>query len=101
MEYKEHYVEWNDDKVGHFWDFQNNYEPFQDNWFTKLAGDGILGFIEKYIDIKGNVLDYGAGKGFLSVMLANKYPINHYSCDFSEEAIKYNNNLLVHDKNTQ
>lgn len=99
MEFKRHNVEWTDEKVGRFWDFLNNYNPFQDEWFTKQVGDAILTFVCKYCKINGKILDYGAGKGYLSQLLSREYPVNLWGCDFSEEAVKYNNTLLKNEKN--
>lgn len=98
MEFKRHNITWTDEKVGYFWNFLNNYKPFQNEWFTNQVGDGILKFVSKYSDIKGEVLDYSAGKGFLSLILAKNYAVSLWGCDFSEEAVKYNYDILKNEK---
>lgn len=87
MEFKEHEIEWNDQKVKRFWDFYNNYQAFEDHWFSKTFGSAIIKFAGKYISWKGKVLDYGIGKGHLAThILANK-SIELRAVDFSSETV--------------
>ena len=89
IDYNPHLLEWTDEKVSRFWDFYNNYEPYKGSWFTELTGGAILKFINKKFKIKGKVLDYGTGKGFLLEHLINKYlGIDIYACDFTESLAK-------------
>ena len=84
-EYKPHFLEWTDEKVARFWNFRNNYRPYDDTWFTKSSGAAILKYVNKHTAIKGKVLDYGTGKGFLLDHLLNmKVPIELYACDFTD-----------------
>lgn len=88
MEYHLHQVNWNDEKVKRFWDFYNNYEAFEDLWFSKMVGKQIIDFVNKYHKIKGNVLDYGIGKGHLSSYLMENDAIDLFACDFSGDTVK-------------
>jgi ubiquinone/menaquinone biosynthesis C-methylase UbiE len=82
--YEPHDLEWTNEKVDRFWNFYNNYKPFDDQWFTKNAGDAVINFAKKYHSISGRVLDYGTGKGFMLEHLINKYKdIELYACDFT------------------
>jgi SAM-dependent methyltransferase len=87
MEYKVHEIEWNDEKVKRFWDFYNNYQAFEDHWFSKAFGSAIVKFVSKYIPLKGKVLDYGIGKGHLAPHLLAKPNIELRAIDFSKETV--------------
>jgi ubiquinone/menaquinone biosynthesis C-methylase UbiE len=88
MEYKIHPVEWTDEKVARFWNFQNQYEPFENVWFTKQVGAGIVNLINSKIKISGKILDYGTGKGHLVKHLLELQSGDVYGFDFSEESIR-------------
>src|SRR5579875_3749687 len=94
MEYKVHELEWNDDKVKRFWDFYNNYPAFEDLWFSKAVGKGIINFVQRFCKIEGKVLDYGIGKGHFAAYLLQKKNIEVFACDFSQETVNNNNNQL-------
>lgn len=98
MEYKIHEVEWTDEKVSRFWDFQNKYQPFEETWFTKQAGRGIINFTKKYIDLKGVILDYGTGKGHLIKPLLEIDSAFIYGFDFSPESIQTVNDKYKNEK---
>lgn len=89
MEYKPHTLEWTDEKVARFWNYYNHYAPYDGTWFTEVAGGLVLQFVSRHIPIRGRILDYGTGKGFLLKHLAAKYPnIEFYACDFTEDVAK-------------
>lgn len=88
MSFELHEVEWSDEKVARFWDFQNQYKPFEDTWFTKQVGSGIINFISKHVKIKGTVLDYGTGKGHLVEHILNLNSGEVFGFDFSQESKK-------------
>lgn len=84
IDYKPHLLEWTDEKVSRFWNFHNNYTPYEGTWFTEMVGDALLKLINKHFKIKGKILDYGTGKGFLIEHLLDKYSqIEVYGCDFT------------------
>src|SRR5262245_32694044 len=99
-EYEPHLLEWTDEKVARFWNFRNNYKPYDDTWFTQQAGDAILKMAGKHLTSKEKILDYGTGKGFLVQHLLKVYPESQiYACDFTDSLatevdIKYRNNNL-------
>ena len=99
MEYKVHEVKWTDDKVKRFWDFYNNYPAFNNAWFSKAVGKGIIAFVEKYFKIGGNVLDYGIGKGHFSNYLLDNKNLRIKACDFSLETVNNINNQFKDNPN--
>ncbi len=88
-EYKPHLLEWTDEKVARFWNFRNNYKPYDETWFTEQAGNAVLKFVNKHHPLKGRILDYGTGKGFLVQYLLEGYPhAEIYACDFTDSIAK-------------
>jgi len=92
MDYNPHHVKWTDEKVERFWNFQVSYIPFEDSWFTKLVGSGIINFSQKYLPNFANILDYGTGKGYLIRNLLDMKNCVVMGCDFSKDAIEHVNN---------
>ena len=99
MTHEQHLVEWNDEKIGRFWDYYSNCDAFNDTWFTKQAGKAILNFVKRHVIIRGDVLDYGAGKGFLSAILVKYSSVMLSACDFSGQVTAFNNRLLQYSSN--
>lgn len=87
MEFKVHEIEWNDEKVKRFWDFYNNYQAFEDHWFSKAFGGAIVKFVGKFVSLKGKVLDYGIGKGHLAPHLLANRNLELRAVDFSKETV--------------
>jgi SAM-dependent methyltransferase len=87
MEFSVHKTDWSEEKVKNFWNFHNNYPPFEDLWFSKQVGREIIRWTQKFVDIKGSVLDYGIGKGHLTGYLMEKKGIDIYGCDFSDDTV--------------
>jgi SAM-dependent methyltransferase len=95
MNYKAHDVIWTDEKVAQFWEYENNGRKNQENWFTLQLNDAIWNFTKKYIYKKAKILDYGAGKGFLSEYISNRLGEGHIDCaDFSEAGLENIRSLL-------
>ena len=87
MEYKIHEAEWTDEKVKKFWDFYNTNPAFENHWFSKAVGKGIIGLVSKYLPMNGKVLDYGTGKGHFTGYLLENKKLDVLSCDFSQETV--------------
>ncbi|MFZ1527349.1 MAG: class I SAM-dependent methyltransferase [Ferruginibacter sp.] len=95
--YISHNLEWTDEKVARFWNFRNSFKPYDSTWFTKQAGGALLNFINKKVSLKGKVLDYGTGKGFLVKRILDDFPdLFVYACDFTESLVTETN---VQNKN--
>jgi 2-polyprenyl-3-methyl-5-hydroxy-6-metoxy-1,4-benzoquinol methylase len=92
MEYKVHDVIWTSEKIGRFWDYENNERKISP-WFTMLVGDGIWNFTKKFIPVNAKILDYGAGQGFLSEHIlkqTNKQKAHTIDCsEFSVAGLKH------------
>ena len=87
-EYKPHLLDWTDEKVARFWNFRNNYKPYDATWFTLQAGYGVLKLANKQHALKGKILDYGTGKGYLIGHLLENYPATElYACDFTDSLV--------------
>ncbi|HUQ66133.1 MAG TPA: methyltransferase domain-containing protein [Flavitalea sp.] len=99
MEFKIHEVQWTDAKVKRFWDFFNNYRSFENLWFSKTVGKGIIRLVNTYFPLKGKVLDYGIGKGHFTEYLLKNKSLELYACDFSLETVTNINNLFKDETN--
>lgn len=77
-------LDWSEAQVKSFWDFESIYD---EKYFTYHYGDKIVELIEPYISGQKSILDYGAGKGFLSAqLLANGYQTATF--DLSDESCR-------------
>ena len=100
MEYKPHLLEWTNEKVSRFWNFRNNNAIYDGTWFTETAGDAVLKFVNKQSKLKGKILDYGTGKGFLLQHLLDNYPkVQLYACDFTDGIVTQANENFGNYKN--
>jgi len=75
---------WTEDQVKTFWDFEslNSHQ-----YFTFQFADKIISLITPYLNGKKSILDYGAGKGFLTSQLL-KEGYNTAAFDLSTESAK-------------
>lgn len=86
-EYNLHEAKWTDSEVQNFWDFQARHKPFENQWFTKMVGAGIANYVAKHVPIRGQVLDYGSGKGHLIEQLLTRTGTKVSAFDFSENCV--------------
>ena len=90
-EFREHKIEWNDEKVARLWDFYSNNYPYNQMYFTKVFGKDILKKTEKVIGkLDGKIiLDFGCGPAFSidNIMELNIKPARYIGLDFSEKSI--------------
>jgi len=87
------YLEWDSEKISNLWNFASQWPPYQNEYFSRMVGKGIINFLKDIISIKGNVLDFGCGPGYLVQHLLD----NKISCegvDFSEDSISAVNALF-------
>jgi SAM-dependent methyltransferase len=94
MEYSIHNVVWTNEKVDRFWQYQNNGHLYQEEWFTFQTGDGIYNYTRKFIPRGGKILDYGAGKGFLTRWLLEKTSAVVDCAEFSLAGLENIKNLI-------
>lgn len=91
MEFKEHEIIWDDEKVARLWDFYSRTFPYNEAYFTKSVGRDVL---RKTRNIVGNlngltILDFGCGPGFLveHIVNINIKPKKYIGLDFSKKSI--------------
>jgi SAM-dependent methyltransferase len=72
QEFRPHEINWTAEKVGRFWDYYAHNKAYEENFFSWMVGDAIINFALNYSSLKGNILDYGCGHGFLIGKLLNK-----------------------------
>lgn len=96
MDYRVHEAVWTPQKVGRFWDYENNERKYQGGWFTLQVGDGIYNYTKKFLPKNGRILDYGAGKGFLTQKILEKSSLVVDCAEFSEAGLENIRKLVSH-----
>lgn len=99
-QFKEHEIEWNDEKVGRLWNYYSKTPPYKGNYFSQTNGANVINIFKKNNDLKNPViLDFGGGKGFMFEH-TKKYFNNfkYYNSDFSKDSVeasilRLNNNI--------
>ncbi|GAF89176.1 unnamed protein product, partial [marine sediment metagenome] len=56
-----HYLEWDEAKVARFHDWAAKWEAWQDEYFSKQVGAGVVHFLRHIVPLQGHILDYGCG----------------------------------------
>ena len=74
---EKNFMEWTDDRINRFWEFFSSYKTFNDFYFTKQVGKNIIKFLKLTVPLRGRILDYGCGLGYLSECLLS----NGISCE--------------------
>lgn len=84
MAFKQHKIHWTPETISRFWDF---YQSHKTGYFSRLIGENILGELKKRkISLKGNVLDFGCGPGYLVKKMIDK-KVFCYAFDSCESVI--------------
>lgn len=77
---------WEPKHIRRFWNWFGSNPAFNNLYFSKMVGDAILDRVGAQIPLSGNVIDLGAGPGYLvEKLLHNK--INTLAIDVSAESI--------------
>jgi 2-polyprenyl-3-methyl-5-hydroxy-6-metoxy-1,4-benzoquinol methylase len=92
-EYK--FMEWTDERVKRFWDYESQ---FPENYFTYQVGKVVVDQLSKFFSGARNVLDYGAGPGFLIPHLLNK-GLEVWALEFSDESLAKLKNRFMDETN--
>jgi SAM-dependent methyltransferase len=91
-----HSIEWTPEKITRFWDFAADWEPWHEDYFSKLMGEGIINFLKYLVPLKGIIIDYGCGPGYLLEHLL-KEGARCIGIDSSPESVeKLNNRFRGH-----
>ncbi|MEZ4866317.1 MAG: class I SAM-dependent methyltransferase [Caldilineaceae bacterium] len=91
-------IHWTPEQIQRFWDWHAEKPNNQNEYFSSLLGRGIVAFLEKTGKLKGNVLDYGCGPGFLCGRLLGA-GVQCYGADSSEDSIRKANSQFAHKPN--
>ena len=90
----EHDFQWTEQAIGEFWDEVLNEDRIQHLYFTEHHAEDLIEFAEwAGLSPKDRVLDYGAGKGFLSAALLEEGH-NVTALEFSEQSYRHCNQEL-------
>lgn len=86
--YKEHNIEWSDEKVSRLWDYYSRTLPYSEMYFSKTFGSHILKKSNLPLKEKLEVLDFGCGPGFIWDHL-NKLESHwqYTALDFSKDSV--------------
>jgi SAM-dependent methyltransferase len=98
QEFKEHEIEWNDEKVGRIWNYYSKTHPYKDNYFSEASGGKVVEILVKEEEfISPVILDFGGGKGFMFEH-CKKYlnDFEYFNADFSMDSVNASKKRL-HD----
>ena len=88
IEYKEHEINWTDEKVSRLWDYYSRTPPYSEMYFSKSFGHHILRKSGLPLEAKLDVLDFGCGPGFIWDHLRQLNSNWQYTAlDFSETSV--------------
>lgn len=65
-------LEWTESLIERFWNFAATWEPYAKEYFSRQAGVGVIEFLDKGQYLRGRVLDFGCGPGYLFDYLLQK-----------------------------
>jgi 2-polyprenyl-3-methyl-5-hydroxy-6-metoxy-1,4-benzoquinol methylase len=80
-------ADWTDQNIADFWDWHSRSVSMQNNYFASVMAPGIAKYLDRKGLIKGNILDYGCGKGHLLEQMIKIGGANFYGLDFSADSI--------------
>jgi SAM-dependent methyltransferase len=85
--------EWTPQTIARFFAWMGTNPHMQDVYFSLQVGKALVRFLDMAGVLKGRVIDYGCGPGYLLNLLAEK-EIDLYGADFSAEAVEIVNRRL-------
>ncbi|HMP76418.1 MAG TPA: class I SAM-dependent methyltransferase [Kiritimatiellia bacterium] len=86
-EWTVHEVEWSPMQVKRFWDALSGLSASADQYFTHQVGDALLRATSPWIDLRGRILDYAAGRGYLARHLLEAGAGRVDCAEFSPESL--------------
>jgi len=86
-EFRPHDVVWTDDKVKRIWDFTASVPAYEASYFSHVVGDLVLNYVTRSVQLRGRVLDFGCGPGYMMEKLV-KRGVAVEGIDFSEHSVK-------------
>lgn len=91
-----HEMEWNGETIRRFWDFASTREGWQEDYFSRQVGAGIVAALRALTPLEGRILDYGCGPGYLAEHLL-AIGVACEGADLSEAAVASANQRLGTD----
>lgn len=83
-----HEINWTQEHSTRIWEYIASNKSFENLYFSKRHGDALIRFVRKAgIPLKGKILDFGCGPGFLLEKLL-RCRIRCEGLDFSENSIR-------------
>ncbi len=85
--------DWTAERVNRFWQYYASRPDLRGTYFSLQMGAGMTRFLDQAGVLRGDVLDYGCGLGFLcEAMLARR--VECWGCDGSPDAVQASDRLL-------
>lgn len=94
MDYSQHEIEWNCEKVARFWENLLAETGSVEAYFSQKVGRGVIRFIQRIVPLRGRVLDYGCGPGYLIKHIL-KADVTCEGADFSPAAVQKANMMFA------
>ncbi len=80
-------ADWTPEAVARFWGWYASQPQLHNQYFSRQVGAGVVEVLALTGALRGKVLDYGCGPGYLLEYLLKQPGINCRGCDFSAEAV--------------
>lgn len=88
IKFKPHEIEWNNTKISTFWNYVYSMEN-PNSGFSEINGRKLITIIKSKIKVRGNILDYSSGFGYIiKYLLESSKNCNLYGTEYSDDAIK-------------
>lgn len=78
-------LRWTPAHVERFWNWWGTHPQASEQYFSRLYGESILDDVERRVPLRGVVMDFGAGPGYLTEKLLAR-GARVYSVEFSPES---------------
>lgn len=92
-EFRPHEVAWTREKSNRIWEHLSSNRAYEETYFSRQVGDDLIDRVRRQVPLRGTVLDFGCGQGFLlEKMLARN--ISCQGLDFSAGSVDIANARL-------
>lgn len=78
---------WTPEIIGRFWAWYASQPHLHEQYFSRRVGSGVVEVLRLTGALRGRVLDYGCGPGYLLGHLLKQPGVTCCGCDFSAEAV--------------
>jgi 2-polyprenyl-3-methyl-5-hydroxy-6-metoxy-1,4-benzoquinol methylase len=93
---RKHPADWSPETVQRYWNYLRTRKRFRDLYFSRLFGRGIAAFLEHTGRLRGRVLDFGCGPGFLvEHLLASPGVAECWGADSASDSVAEANERLA------